>query len=68
MIGGVVGSVTTYGNLTMNPIDFVDGIYAAGGEPYFDALSFHPHQYTTQFSQGVTSRTRRSTSSRRCTA
>jgi hypothetical protein len=52
VIGGVVGSVTTYGNLTMNPIDFVDGIYAAGGEPYFDALSFHPYQYTTQFSQG----------------
>lgn len=52
VIGGVVGSVVTYGNLTMNPVDFVDGIYAAGGEPYFDALSFHPYQYTTPFSEG----------------
>jgi hypothetical protein len=52
VIGGVVGSVITYENLTMNPIDFVDGIYAAGGQPYFDALSFHPYQYTTPFSEG----------------
>lgn len=52
VIGGVVGSVVTYGNLTMNPVDFVNGIYAAGGEPYFDALSFHPYQYTTPFSDG----------------
>ncbi|MBJ7340557.1 cellulase family glycosylhydrolase [Mycolicibacterium sp.] len=52
VIGGVTGAGITYGNLTMNPIDFVNGIYAAGGEPYFDALSFHPYQYTTQFSQG----------------
>jgi len=52
VIGGVVGSVITYGNLTMNPVDFVQGIYAAGGQPYFDALSFHPYQYTTPFSEG----------------
>ena len=52
VIGGVVGSVVTFGDYTMNPIDFVDGIYAAGGQPYFDALSFHPYQYTTPFSQG----------------
>ncbi|GAB7069543.1 hypothetical protein H7J06_26575 [Mycobacterium hodleri] len=44
--------MVTYGNLTMNPVDFVNGIYAAGGEPYFDALSFHPYQYTTPFSDG----------------
>lgn len=52
VIGGVVGSVVTYGDLTMSPVDFVQGIYAAGGEPYFDALSFHPYQYTTPFSEG----------------
>lgn len=52
VIGGVTGAVITYGNLTMNPVDFVNGIYAAGGEPYFDALSFHPYQFTTPFSQG----------------
>lgn len=52
VIGGVVGSVVTYGNYTMNPVDFIDGIYAAGGAPYFDALSFHPYQYTTPFSEG----------------
>jgi hypothetical protein len=52
VIGGVLGSVTTFAPYTLNPIDFVKGIYAAGGEQYFDALSFHPYQYTTPFSQG----------------
>lgn len=52
VVGGVVGSTVTYGNLTMNPVDFVDGMYKAGAAGSFDALSFHPYQYTTPFSQG----------------
>ncbi|MEU0496872.1 cellulase family glycosylhydrolase [Mycobacterium sp. NPDC006124] len=52
VIGGVVGSTITYQNLTLNPVTFVDQMYEAGAEGYFDALSFHPYQYTTPFSQG----------------
>ncbi|MCV7359035.1 cellulase family glycosylhydrolase [Mycolicibacterium fluoranthenivorans] len=53
VIGGVVGSGVTIGDTTMNPVDFVEGMYAAGAEGSFDALSFHPYQYTTKFSEGA---------------
>ncbi|MCV7014815.1 cellulase family glycosylhydrolase [Mycolicibacterium madagascariense] len=53
VIGGVTGAVVDYGDFTMNPVTFVKGIYAAGGEGYFDALSFHPYNYGTPFSQGA---------------
>ncbi|MBJ7289646.1 cellulase family glycosylhydrolase [Williamsia sp.] len=52
VIGGVLGSVVTWGNLTLNPVAFVEQMYASGAAGYFDALSFHPYQYTTPFSQG----------------
>ena len=52
VIGGVLGSTVTYQNLTLNPVTFVDQMYAAGAQGYFDALSFHPYQYTMPFSQG----------------
>lgn len=54
VVGGVVGSVQTYENLTMNPVDFVQQMYDAGAHGYFDALSFHPYQYGTTFSEGET--------------
>ncbi len=52
VVAGVVGSVITAGNVTMNPVDFVAGMYAAGAHGFFDALSFHPYQYTLKFSDG----------------
>ncbi|WP_237568661.1 cellulase family glycosylhydrolase [Mycolicibacterium lacusdiani] len=52
VVGGVVGSTITYGNFTLNPVDFVDQMYDAGAQGYFDALSFHPYQYTMPFSTG----------------
>ncbi|WP_170292468.1 cellulase family glycosylhydrolase [Mycolicibacterium grossiae] len=52
VVGGVVGSTVTYGNLTLNPVTFVDQMYQAGAQGYFDALSFHPYQYTMPFSEG----------------
>jgi hypothetical protein len=52
VIGGVVGSTVTYQNLTLNPVTFVDEMYQDGAQGYFDALSFHPYQYTTPFSAG----------------
>ncbi len=52
VVGGVVGSTVTYENYTLNPVTFVDQMYQAGAQGYFDALSFHPYQYTTPFSEG----------------
>ncbi|MEZ0051520.1 hypothetical protein ABIA30_002528 [Mycobacterium sp. MAA66] len=51
VIGGVLGSGRTIGNITMNPIQFLQGMYAAGAQGYFDALSFHPYKYDIPFSQ-----------------
>ncbi len=53
VIGGVVGAGATLGHITMNPDDFVQGMYAAGAKGYFDALSFHPYQYSDTFSAGA---------------
>jgi hypothetical protein len=53
VVGGVVGSTVTYQNFTLNPVTFVDEMYQNGAQGYFDALSFHPYQYTTPFSQGA---------------
>ena len=44
--------VLDYGNLAISPDRFVDGMYAAGAQGYFDALSYHPYHYTVPFSQG----------------
>jgi hypothetical protein len=52
VVGGVTGAVIDWENLTMNPVTFVNGIYQAGGGDYFDALSYHPYQYTMPFSTG----------------
>lgn len=53
VIGGVLGSTLTWGTYTLNPVDFVQQMYAAGAAGTFDALSFHPYQNTTKFSQGA---------------
>jgi hypothetical protein len=54
VIGGVVGSVTSFFGLTLSPVTFVDEMYKAGAKGYFDALSFHPYNYTLKFSAGET--------------
>jgi hypothetical protein len=36
----------------MDPVTFVDKMYGAGAAGSFDALSYHPYQYTTMFSAG----------------
>jgi hypothetical protein len=53
VLGGVVGSVIDWGNFTVNPVRFVQGMYAAGAKSYMDALSFHPYHYYVKFSDGV---------------
>lgn len=55
VIAGVLGSGRTVGNdFTMNPIDFLQGMYDAGAHGSFDAFSFHPYHYDIPFSEGET--------------
>jgi hypothetical protein len=53
VIGGVVGAGASLGNVTMDPDDFVQGMYDAGAKGFFDALSFHPYEYSLEFSAGA---------------
>lgn len=55
VVAGVLGSGRTVGNdFTMNPIDFLQGMYDAEAHGYFDAFSFHPYHYDIPFSEGAT--------------
>lgn len=55
VIGGVLGSGRTTGDpgapTTVDPYEFLQGMYAAGARGYFDALSFHPYKYDVKFSE-----------------
>ncbi|MEU0495632.1 cellulase family glycosylhydrolase [Mycobacterium sp. NPDC006124] len=53
VIGGVLTSTLDFGSLATNPVRFIQEMYAAGAQGYFDALSFHPYQYSTKFSDGL---------------
>ncbi len=53
VIGGVVGAGASEGSVTMDPDDFVQGMYDAGAKGFFDALSFHPYEYSLEFSAGA---------------
>jgi hypothetical protein len=52
VIGGVVGAGLTLGNLTLDPVSFVTQMYSNGAQGYFDAISFHPYNYSVKFSAG----------------
>jgi polysaccharide biosynthesis protein PslG len=52
VIGGVVASLFTAGNVTINPQDFIAQMYDAGAKGYFDAISFHPYHFSLEFSEG----------------
>ncbi|MCV7432323.1 cellulase family glycosylhydrolase [Mycolicibacterium bacteremicum] len=55
VVAGVLGSGRTLGNgFTMNPVDFLQGMYDAGAHGFFDAFSFHPYHYDIPFSEGAT--------------
>lgn len=53
VISAGLGAVTDYGKVTMSPVTFVTQMYAAGAKNYFDALAYHPYQYTLKFSDGI---------------
>lgn len=51
VVGAVVSATLTWGETTMNPVDFVEAMYAAGADGFFDAISFHPYNFDTKFSE-----------------
>ncbi|MDR3663556.1 MAG: cellulase family glycosylhydrolase [Mycobacterium sp.] len=53
VVAGALGSVVSFGGVTMDPTTFVQDMLAAGAAGYFDALSFHPYQESLPFSQGA---------------
>jgi hypothetical protein len=53
VIAGALGAGYTLGNLTLNPVTFVQDMLADGASGYFDALSFHPYEESLEFSAGA---------------
>ena len=51
VVAAGLGSVVDYSTLAMDPVKFVVGMYAAGAKNSFDALAYHPYQYTMKFSE-----------------
>lgn len=52
VVAGVLGAVIS-SPVTLDPVRFVETMYASGAKGYFDALSFHPYHYTLKFSEGI---------------
>ncbi|MDP9166338.1 MAG: beta-galactosidase [Actinomycetota bacterium] len=50
VVTGGLGAVVDYSTIAMDPVTFVSRMYAAGAKGFFDALSYHPYQYTMKFS------------------
>lgn len=53
VIAGVLGAVTTVPGMSLAPEQFLAQMYAAGAQGFFDAVSFHPYNYTLPFSAGA---------------
>jgi len=43
VVAGAVGATQSFPGLTMNPVEFVQRMLAAGAADFFDALSVHPY-------------------------
>ena len=50
VVTGGLGAIIDYSTIAMDPVTFVSRMYAAGAKGFFDALSYHPYQYTMKFS------------------
>lgn len=53
VVGGVLGAGLSFGTWTINPVNYLTQMYAAGAQGYFDALSFHPYNFSSSFSAGA---------------
>lgn len=54
VVGGVVASLFSALDVTINPQDFVAAMYDNGAKGYFDAISFHPYHFHLEFSESGT--------------
>jgi hypothetical protein len=45
VVAGVLGAVVTVGGFTMDPVTFVEQMYANDAKGFFDAISYHPYNY-----------------------
>jgi hypothetical protein len=52
VVTGGLASVFSFGSLTVGPAEFVSRTYVAGAKNYFDAVAYHPYNYTQKFSEG----------------
>ena len=50
--GSVVAGPSRPDGSTMSPVDFLQGMYDAGAQGYFDAISYHPYLFSMPFSGG----------------
>ncbi len=53
VVGGVVTAGLTWGDININPVEFVQTMYESGAAGYFDALSYHPYNYDWKFGDGA---------------
>lgn len=51
VVAGVLAAVVSAGGFTMDPVTFVQTMYANGAKGYFDALSYHPYSYDRPFGE-----------------
>jgi polysaccharide biosynthesis protein PslG len=52
VVTGGLAPIVDFSTITMDSVKFVRAMYAAGAKPFFDALGYHPYQYTMKFSEG----------------
>lgn len=52
VVTGGLAPIIDFSTVTMDSVKFVRAMYAAGAKRYFDALGYHPYQYTMKFSEG----------------
>jgi VCBS repeat-containing protein len=50
VVAAGLGAVISAGNLTIDPVTYLQQMYTAGAAGNFDALSYHPYLYTKLFS------------------
>lgn len=53
VLAGALGATGTISGVTLSPQQFLAQMYAAGAAGYFDALSYHPYNYSLPFSTGA---------------
>ncbi|MEX7470533.1 cellulase family glycosylhydrolase [Mycobacterium adipatum] len=53
VLAGALGATGTIPGVTLSPQQFLAQMYEAGAAGYFDALSYHPYNYSLPFSTGA---------------